>query len=474
MEATMSSIIDVHAHVFRGRDIPLKGYLLSRTYPEWYIRLLAPLLFTVIENAIRGESRGILVDLIKNLAFVYAGKGYRRWADILSKADMKAIAREMIADFRKDRIALFVPLMVDYEYWFRHSKKLPIADQIDSVYRDVVLPFKGRIHPFAPFDPARELAYRAKLPGPGDPDGGPREKYSSLALAKEAVRNKGFIGVKVYNTLGYRPLGNAQVDGQRGKIFTRNRLERYAAFTGEQFDEVLSDLYRFCQREQVPITAHCGHTGIEAYPRASFEFGSPEYWRAVLEEYPRLHVNLAHFGWSRPEEYFPRSRWSRFVQTLQSVYRSGRSAGDADTWVRQIAGMFGQYPNLYADVAHHTVTDDDDLLQFREAYEAMSKDHPGVLQKKLLFGIDWHVIARMDHYTEFLKRYRRVLGGIFSAGEMRDFLGGNALRFLGILPPSRKARGRWSKNWVRLRAFYRKNRIRQPRWFREATRHKDG
>jgi predicted TIM-barrel fold metal-dependent hydrolase len=471
----MPTVIDVHAHVFRGRDIPLKGYLLSRTYPEWYIRLFAPLLFTVIESAIRGESRGLLVDLVKNLTFAYTGTGYRRWADILSLADMREIAKEMTADFRNDRIALFVPLMIDYEYWFRHTRRLPIADQIDSVYRDVVLPFRGRIHPFAPFDPARELAYRAKLPGPGDPDGGPREKYSSLELAKEAVRNKGFIGVKVYNTIGYRPLGNAQVDAKRRGIFRRNNLGRYAAFTGEQFDEVLADLYRFCQREQVPITAHCVHDGIEAYPRASFDFGSPEYWRPVLEKYPRLHVNLAHFGWSRPEEYISRSRWTRFVQSLQAVARPRRSAGDAGTWVQQIAGMLERYPNLYTDVAHHMVTEDSNPPKFREAYAAMCRDHPGVIQKKLLFGIDWHVIARVEHYAEFPERYRRVLGesGIFSAGEMRDFLGGNALRFLGLLPPSKGDPARWSKNWTRLKAFYRKNRIRQPRWYREASRDKE-
>jgi hypothetical protein len=82
----------------------------------------------------------------------------------------------------------------------------------------------------------------------------------------------------------------------------------------------------------------------------------------------------------------------------------------------------------------------------------------------------------VDHYTEFLERYRRVLGesGIFTAKEMRGFLGGNALRFLGLLPPSKKDKNRWSKNWVRLKAFYRKNRIRPPQWYREASEDKDG
>jgi predicted TIM-barrel fold metal-dependent hydrolase len=478
----MPPVIDVHAHVFRGRDIPLKGYLLSRSYPEWYIRMLAPLLFTVIENAIRGESRGWLVDLVKRIAFAYTGAGYRRWADILSLEDMRDVSAQLIESLKQDRISLFVPLMVDFEYWFKPSAKLPIVDQIDATYRDVILPFKGRIHPFAPFDPARELAYRMKLPGPGEPDGGRREKYSSLDMAKEAVRNRGFIGVKVYNTLGYRPLGNAAVDAHRRSIFTRNGLPRYNELTGEQFDEVLCDLYRFCQREQVPIVAHCVYDGIEAYPKASFDFGSPQYWRAVLEKFPSLHVDLAHFGWSRPEEYGSAPRRFFLARPWQAVRRrmagipgpaedSSGGPGAEVHWVREIAGMLAEYPNLYADVAHHGVTDDGNIPKFREAYRAMCRDFPGVIERKLLFGIDWHVIARVDGFAAFKEKYRRVLeeGGIFGKQEMRNFLGGNALQFLGLLPPSKKFKNRWSKNWVRLKSFYRKNRIAPPKWFRDAS-----
>ncbi|MBN1439670.1 MAG: amidohydrolase family protein [Anaerolineales bacterium] len=467
--------------MFRGRDIPLKGYLLSRSYPEWWVRLAAPLIFTVIENAVRGESRGFLVDLVKRLVFAYTGAGYRRWADILSLEDMGDVARRLIDTFQKDRIGLYVPLMIDYEYWFKPSKNHPIVDQIDSMYRDVILPNQGRVHPFAPFDPARELAYRAKLPPPGVPDGGPPEKYSSLELAKEAVRNKGFVGVKVYNTLGYRPIGNAAVDAHRRSIFRRNGLARCERFTGEEFDEVMAELYRFCRREEVPITGHCVYSGVEAYPGASYDFGAPAHWRAMLERYPGLHVNLAHFGWNRPEEYFAARRRPLFRRSVRAFQRrmagapgpASDSAGGEQgaDWVREIAGMLPRFPGLYADVAHHMVMEDADIPKFREAYAAMCRDFPGVIQKRLLFGIDWHVVTRVDRYAEFLERYRRVLeeGSVFRPPEMKDFLGGNALRFLGLLPPSRKENSRWSKNWRRLKSFYRKNRIRPPKWFRDAS-----
>ena len=42
----MVPVIDVHEHIFRGKDIPLKGYLLSRAYPNWNrraVHVLAPL-----------------------------------------------------------------------------------------------------------------------------------------------------------------------------------------------------------------------------------------------------------------------------------------------------------------------------------------------------------------------------------------------------------------------------------------------
>lgn len=37
-------------------------------------------------------------------------------------------------------------------------------------------------------------------------------------------------------------------------------------FTGQQFDQVLTELYDYSEKEQVPITAHCVSDGIEAYP----------------------------------------------------------------------------------------------------------------------------------------------------------------------------------------------------------------
>jgi predicted TIM-barrel fold metal-dependent hydrolase len=482
----MKPIIDVHTHVFRGKDIPLKGYLLSRRYDEWYIKLLAPILFSIIARCIRrggGERKGFLCGLMLGLVYKYMGEGYRRWSDILSRQEISDITQRLIDTFDKDGIDLYIPLMIDYEYWFRSTPEPSIASQIDMVYRDAVLPFRGRIHPFAPFDPARELAYRHGLPGPDDVSA---EKYSSLELVKDAIRNKGFIGVKVYNTLGYRPLGNTAVDKKRQRIFRRNKMEQYSVFTGEEFDQVLAELYTFCLHEQVPITAHCVYNGIEAYPGASFDFGHPAYWRAVLDEFEGLHVNLAHFGWSRPEEYLAaeirpsiiaqavrrltqaRERLEQSVEqrSLRALAAPARDE-DKTAWVSVICEMLTEYDDLYADVAHHSVTEEKNIEKYKTAYRAMCRDFPGVVQRKLLFGIDWHVIARVGGFEGFKAGCERILDddAILTSTELDDFFGGNALRFLGLLPLGTPPAEGWTKNRERLQRFYRDNAIEPPEWF---------
>lgn len=460
-------VIDVHAHVFRGIDIPLKGYLLSRTY-EWPLKLVASLLVPAIARCLRRRVRadgksvradgkstraevpGFVCSSVLELAYRVMGQGYRRWADILSQQDLAEVARRLVREFPGDGIELSVPLMIDYEYWFRNTRDIQMDEQVRAVASRVVRPFAGRIHPFAPFDPARELAFRRGLPRPDDPAGGPAERVGSLDLVKDAVLRRGFIGVKLYNSLGYRPYGNEVVDAARRRHFERIGRPRYAAFTGAEIDAALDELYAFCVASQVPIVAHCGSDGIEAYPGASFTFGGPELWRPVLDRHPGLHLDLAHFGWSHGQRY--------------ADERQRRRRGTSN-WIRTILEMLADYPDLYTDVAHHEVMSAEAEGRFAEDYQAMSADFPGLLQGRLLFGIDWHVITRMDGFEGFKAAYARILGasGAFTAAQIEDFFGGNALRFLGLLPLG--IREGWTANRARLAVYYAANGIAPPAWF---------
>jgi len=411
----MKPVIDIHEHIFRGRDIPLKGYLYSRKYTGFlnfvarFLRLLSAIARCIRRTQKNGK-RGLLCRVLIWLACRFLGSGYRIWADILSLPDISDVMDELDKTCKADKVDLYVPLMIDYEYWFKNTVDEPIDHQIDEIYRSIVLERKGKVHPFVAFDPARELAYRKRMPGPE----GSREKYSSLEMVKDAIENKGFIGVKLYPAIGYRPAGNSAVDKQRRKLFRKIKMERYSVFTGDEIDGVLDDLYRYCVKEQVPITTHCVSGGIEAYPDASYDFGSPVFWQPVLRKYPSLHVNLAHFGWTGKERY------------IKPDHDGNKP------WVKEICDMITMHRYLYTDAAHHGVTDPKPRKEFLNDYPIMFADHGEVIKKKLMYGIDWHVFSKEKNYTQFKPEYIRLWKelGLYSDDELGLFLGGNAMEFL--------------------------------------------
>jgi predicted TIM-barrel fold metal-dependent hydrolase len=445
----MKPVIDVHEHIFRARDIPVKGYLYSRPYEGFLGALvrffrLPGLLACCIRRRRRTAEFGPMCRLLIRLAGVMTREDYTTWAGILSQPDVDIVAAMMQDTFAHDRIHLFVPLMIDYEYWFQNTVDIPLAAQIDEVYRHVVLRSRGRVHPFAPFDPVRELAFEHGLPSPD----GRKEHDGSLALVKEAVDNKGFLGVKLYNSLGYRPWDNAAVDDKRSALFRRIGMPLYAGITGVQIDHAMEKLYRWCVQEQVPITAHCVSDGIESYPGASYDFCSPQYWRNVLRRHPTLHLNLAHFGWSEAERY------------------TGRGTGGMPPWVKQVCDLLRDFPFVFTDVAHHAAFTPRAADYLRDYTEILGS-YRDVVPKRLLFGIDWHVVSRLKGYERFKSAYVDLLrgNGLFSRAETADFLGGNALHFLGLLKRAAPPAAGWNGNRIRLARFYRRNGITPPRWF---------
>ena len=447
----MKPIIDVHAHIFNARDIPLKGYLSSRepiTLIEKILGLLGlrRIMITLIARCIRSSlspkkkkkvTSKTLCKFILKIVYTTMGKQYRKWVDTLSK-EVKSITCEMVETFQKDKIDLYVPLMIDFEYWFKNTPDNPIKQQIENIHEEIVLSYKGMIHPFVPFDPARELAFRKHML---NPDRKP-ELHGSLQLVKDAIENKGFIGVKLYNAMGYKPFNNATVEDKRRERIGLHRKRGYHIFKGEEYDKVLSELYDYCIENEVPITTHCGMYGIESYSNASFDFGQAVFWYEVLsqEKYKNLHLNLAHFGWCQEHRYHGRKGW-----------------------VKDICEMLIEYKYLFTDVSHHRVLSGRDRKKFKEDYRDMRcdfSDHWLDIKKKILFGIDWHVIKRVRNFKKFKDKYVRMLRhkNLFTEDEIDNFLGGNALNFLGLLPGG--------KNRLRLEKFYKDNNINQPEWFK--------
>jgi predicted TIM-barrel fold metal-dependent hydrolase len=468
-------VVDVHVHLFNALDIPLEGYLRSRS-PD-FVNFFLPYLFTYLTNCMRdrcvwrqqieqyeeileiltseeekealkeyarapideSESQKLIYMVLLKLFSLGSGQRLDHWEDSLTR-DTERLADDLVDIEWARRVDLYVPLMVDYEFWFKNTLDHDVRHQVESTHRDAVLPHHGRIHPFVPFDPARQLAWeKQKL----TPDG-QRPEYSSLELVKDAIESKGFIGVKMYNSLGYRPLGNNDLltELQRKRVAVRNDKMQYL-FAGKEYDRVLRELYQYCHENEVPITAHCQTGGIEAYPEASYHFGNPVFWRDVLAEYPNLHVNLGHFGWGEGA----------------ATYSDKRRSSD----VRNICSLMIEFSHVYADVSHHNVVSSRDRRKSVAAYKAMRNDYEGKglekLKRRLLYGSDWHVLRRVRNFETFMAHYITVLrqADFYAGEEIEDFLGGNALEFLGLLPGG--------KNRERLKDFYTRKKIPLPYWF---------
>ncbi|MBU0508927.1 amidohydrolase [bacterium] len=429
-------IVDVHTHIFNAWDIPLEGYLRSRQELRQFELIKRWFIKRVISKCIRGDkppepspNPGLPENFHCWLLRRTFPPGYMRWAHILGM-NVVNIAERLKETYPSYR--LFVPLMVDYEYWFDSTKDVLIDAQVDEIHQKIIVPFGGLIHPFVSFDPARQLAFEGHYPNPD----GRLETINPLALVEDAIQNKGFIGIKLYNSLGYRPFWNAEVETQRRKIALHGT--RYKNFTGADYDRVLRRLYQFCVDNGVPITTHCHSTGIEAYKGASEVFGEPRLWWPVMELYPELHLNLAHFGWYR---------------------KNGEGYQGRNSWVKEICTQFSAYPHLYADVAHHDVVVKGKKERFIRDYRDLLREHPDA-KKRMLFGTDWHVFIREERYRDMHTEYEDVLrqAGGLTDGEISDFLGGNALRFLGLLPGD--------QNRQRLAKFYQDHNIPPPEWFR--------
>ena len=308
-----------------------------------------------------------------------------------------------------DEVDLFTPLLVDLELGLNDRAKTSVLQQVELQERISRLSMLGRlpgvrrarVHPFVGFDPRREVLSARR----GDP-------FGALDVVKLAVERYGFVGVKVYPPMGFRPLNNdTKPGGPPGQV-------------GAAVDDALREFYAWCLAEDVPVTAHCN---ISNGARDAYNaFSDPEDWGAVLAEFPGLHLNLGHFG--------------------------GVRALTPDSWPWQIALLAGEGEdapgrNLYADVGNHR-TDEAEFGTFiEELGQLFAAEETRTMANRLMYGSDWYMLAILPNLDAFLGDYRDAYAGAFGEGATEEFLGRRALSFLGFDDPR-------NKNCARLRARY--------------------
>jgi predicted TIM-barrel fold metal-dependent hydrolase len=154
-----------------------------------------------------------------------------------------------------------------------------------------------------------------------------------------------FGGIKVYPPLGFDPWPDDP--GERAKV---------------------EMLYRFCERYGVPITTHCDDQGFRIITQEeSMRQISPERWEMVLEQFPELYLNLAHFG----KQYY--KGW---------LFKPGI------VWQEKITELLIRYPHVYSDFSFTGVSPDA-WSEVTVLLENMKSREAEIVSSKLLFGTDW-------------------------------------------------------------------------------------
>jgi len=352
--------------------------------------------------------------------FIASGRSffsrYFQWAAILTDYRVNIAGRyRKLYDPQNERIVLATPALIDFNFWLNDQSPSPLSEQIELMgLLSVRSAFP--MHGFAPFDPLREIRRPASEP-------------ASLQIVKTAIRRYGFLGVKLYSPMGFRPAHNAELGfpfpaPAAGKEF------------GRRLDNALDGLYAWCESEQVPILAHTTESqsaGPDFAARAE-----PKFWLSVLEKYPRLRLNLAHFG--------------NFSQAF-----TGDAAGDPvanypRTWEHEIGAIVNgnRFRGVFADISYfHWVLDGSGETQKIAAVKRMFAKYfeadPNV--ERLMFGTDWSMTGKAQQangYIDNVEAFFKDLG--LTGGQLDNLFYKNALRYLGL--------DRETKASARLKAFY--------------------
>lgn len=355
--------------------------------------------------------------------------------------------KNLIKDFKKERrrhtdLDVFVSALVDFDKWSGNdvsTYRTSIEKQID-IMAEMSEAFDGRILPFVAFCPYRQVEVEWKNRTTGSQDKTP------LDLVKDALTTKGFVGVKLYPQLGFRPRGNAAFDTQpgflwpyRSSAFKPREIDQGGKKFGELLDDAMLKFFRYCVPRDIPIMTH-GNDSLGTRKNGS-DCGNPIYWEQVLtfnsSEFRNLRLNIGHMGGYD-----------------DVTCRNPGNTCEADDWSLKIAGLMKTWPNVYSDLSNFEPVvmggknrrnrNRETLKQaLQTLFGTGAQGNAGM--SKLMYGSDWHMPINKLRYRKYFDQMEK-LGNDVLSGNKKNFTGGAATKFLGLNP------GDATRN--RLNSFY--------------------
>ncbi len=323
--------INVHGHILNYGCCPNQWLLAQAHIPEWLLKLYSP--------------RAIVWLLTK----LVPGSKFDRTAQMMGM--FKKTLYENADDYYylemvPNDIELFTPLVMDMDYATdKHDKAELGYSYIVTIMSEIARSYYGVIMPFYGFDPRRDEA---------------------ATLAKNAINNMGYIGIKMYTRLGFSPWDESPINTP-------------------QTNTELSIIYKFCHEFHVPITVHCSPGGaysqsLVGYKEKADVLAHPRAWEPVLKAYPNLKLNFAHFG--------------------QSLH-------ELNTWTRTIMRYMNEYEFVFADLAYH-----DDAIKKKKKenyFKALTTIIPQIPRHRVMLGTDYPMTAHTYREHEYYEPFETAL-----------------------------------------------------------------
>lgn len=237
------------------------------------------------------------------------------------------------------------------------------------------------------------------------------QRSNYMELLDRAIQQLGFVGIKLYPSLGYT-VDSPEMDA----------------------------VYRYSLDHDVPILVHCTDGGFYA-GRDAIAHSDPQAWAEVLARFPELRVCLAHFG--------------------GAAGLIGETIAD-DSWTATVCDLIEAHPNVYTDVACHV-----DMMaggtaeaQYFANLKRLLNTSP--FRGRILFGTDsW--LVRLHLTDEHFWRYFQARLTAHQFEQMsevapRQFLGlprsdgqaarANIKRYARFVAANRSAVGHKPTSWL--------------------------
>ncbi|MGH7469275.1 MAG: amidohydrolase family protein [Longimicrobiales bacterium] len=250
------------------------------------------------------------------------------------QADVTGVAATILEDMRAGDglIALMMDITSEQTQEVDEKK---FRTQLKGT-ADAACAFPGRVFPFVAINTRRAKHYD---------------------FLREAVERHGFVGVKLYPSLG------VPVDSSP-----------------------MLKVYDYCLENELPILLHCTLTGFYESQQTQ-QLGDPSFWWPILEQRPELRVCFAHSG-----------------GLAQGVLTSGGPSGTQ--WPAEIETLMLSYANVYCDLAYHVdqmVSPQNEQFYLKWLRRLLADER---LNDRVMFGTDvWLVRLSLadEHYWKWFE-----------------------------------------------------------------------